>query len=519
MATSALIVLVLVVREPVRGRFGSRVTYGLWLIPAARLFMPTLTETVERTVPAQVAFHPLPAPVVSESVWMARVTPVDPSLADRLGGWPTLLAGAWLAVAASLFLSRVIAFHRDRRAILASAVGIVHVGAVRIVRTPEVASPVALGLFDPLIAVPAEFERRYSERERRLVIEHELAHHRSGDLIANLFAFVLLCVQWFNPLAWVAHAAFRFDQEAACDARVLDKADAGNRADYGRAIAKAASGRALLFASALDRPTSLHRRLESMLRSPHPARHSAGRLIIVTAIAAALPLTASRAIEYVDIPSPAAPAAPSAWPSPAASAAVPIAPVPAAAAAAAAQPAAAVAPVPPRPVTPLRSFDGDLSINGGFVTIHGTTKRWKELTPAEKAEVRAAVAKARAGLANVHIDRDAMRDVGAAVSRIRIDEIQRDLQQAQAGASQALRTIDEHAPDLRRSGVDPERMKAELRAAQQSAASIDFDAMRQQLAAIDPRQLAQSLAAAEESVRKASAELDRIEARMGNEGN
>ena len=52
LATSALALLVLIVREPVRTRFGSRVAYGLWLIPVARLFMPTLTQTVERPVPA-----------------------------------------------------------------------------------------------------------------------------------------------------------------------------------------------------------------------------------------------------------------------------------------------------------------------------------------------------------------------------------------------------------------------------------------------------------------------------------
>ena len=47
-ATSALILLVLLVREPVRRTFGARVAYGLWLIPAARLLMPTLTQTIER---------------------------------------------------------------------------------------------------------------------------------------------------------------------------------------------------------------------------------------------------------------------------------------------------------------------------------------------------------------------------------------------------------------------------------------------------------------------------------------
>src|SRR4029434_10147623 len=129
----------------------------------------------------------------------------------------------------------------------------------------------------------------------------ELVHHRSGDLVVNLFAFVLLCLQWFNPLAWVAHAAFRFDQEAACDARVLDKAKAHDRADYGRAIAKAASGSALLFASALDRSNSVHMTLKSMLSNPTAGRRNSGKLMVLATIAVALPLTATRAIEYIDV--------------------------------------------------------------------------------------------------------------------------------------------------------------------------------------------------------------------------
>ena len=46
LATSGLALLVLAARGFVRRRFGSRVTYGLWLIPAARIFMPTLTHRI-----------------------------------------------------------------------------------------------------------------------------------------------------------------------------------------------------------------------------------------------------------------------------------------------------------------------------------------------------------------------------------------------------------------------------------------------------------------------------------------
>ena len=47
-ATSLLMALVLLVRDPVRRQFGPAAAYGLWLIPALRLLMPPLTETVER---------------------------------------------------------------------------------------------------------------------------------------------------------------------------------------------------------------------------------------------------------------------------------------------------------------------------------------------------------------------------------------------------------------------------------------------------------------------------------------
>jgi beta-lactamase regulating signal transducer with metallopeptidase domain len=282
--------LVLLVREPVRRHFGARVAYGLWLIPAARLLMPTLTETIERPPPA-------PAPI------LPAVGAPELSHLGNFIGWPIVLLGLWLIGALALFITRLIQFRRQRRAILSDAGEIGRAGSIRIVRSGAVAGPVAFGIFDRVVAVPIDFESRYSEHERGLALNHELAHHRSGDLIANFVAFALLCLQWFNPLAWVAHAAFRFDQEAACDARVLDEAS-NSRGTYGRAIAKAASGRALLFAGALDRHSTLERRLKCMLSNPPAARRVAGRLLVVTALAAALPLTATRAINYVDSPAP-----------------------------------------------------------------------------------------------------------------------------------------------------------------------------------------------------------------------
>ena len=502
-ATSGLILLVLLIREPVRRRFGSRVAYGLWLIPAARLLMPTMTETVERTVPAASPLLPLVRPAVGEPLLLTNVSPVAPSMLEQAGGWPTVLMTIWLGVAAGLFLSRITAFHRDRRAILAQGRELGRIGSIRIVQSPEVASPVAFGILDRVIAVPADFDRLYDERERRLALDHELAHHRSGDLVTNHIAFVLLCLQWFNPLAWVAHAAFRFDQEAACDARVLDKVKARDRADYGRAIAKAASGRALLFASALDRRNTLHRRLSSMLTNPTAGKRTAGKLLIVTTVALALPLTATRAVEYIDVPAPTAPEAPIAPQAPLVPAALAV------------QPAAPAAPAPPAPPA---AQHGDLNIDGGIVTINGRAKRWSELTRDERQHVRSEIAKARAELARNRVDRrEIEREVREAMRDVQIDreELHRDLAEARIEIDQAMREIDAHAVQIRRSGQDPETIKARVRASLRAVEAIDVEAItRQAMSSVNPAAIAASVASAEAAIAAAEVQLEQIEAQV-----
>src|SRR3546814_5327725 len=136
--------------------------------------------------------------------------------------------------------------------------------------TDAVDGPVAFGLWRRFVAVPHDFFARYVAEERVLAIDHELAHHRHGDLWANAAALVLLASQWFNPFAWRAIRAFRFDQEAACDARVLNMVDregadregrSDRAASYATAIVKAAVGPRLSLAA----PMAVHDNLQERL--------------------------------------------------------------------------------------------------------------------------------------------------------------------------------------------------------------------------------------------------------------
>ena len=321
MLTTALLVLaVLLIRKPFARHFGPRLAYSLWLIPALRLVLPPLpfAEPVTVSNASEVLMITIDAPMM---------VPAAPawSFAELMPYVFVLWAIGMTAVLAMALLSH----SRFRASVLAEAVELEPIGTVRLVMTDAVDGPVAFGLWHRVVAVPHDFFARYAADERALAVDHELAHHRHGDLWANVAALVLLASQWFNPFAWRAIRAFRFDQEAACDARVLKMADAGMRGEraarYATAIAKAAVGSRLSLAAPMAVHDNLQERLTMLMRRDiSRQRGLAGRLLIGGATLAVLAATATlvpSAVETataqtVDLAEPPAPPGPPEAPQP-----------------------------------------------------------------------------------------------------------------------------------------------------------------------------------------------------------
>lgn len=82
-------------------------------------------------------------------------------------------------------------------------------------------SPMLLGLFPARIIMPADFYQRYDCDQQTLILAHEQTHLRHGDQWWNFAYCGLRCVLWANPLIHWAQHYFRFDQELACDASVM----------------------------------------------------------------------------------------------------------------------------------------------------------------------------------------------------------------------------------------------------------------------------------------------------------
>lgn len=290
MLTTALLMLaVLLIRKPFARHFGPRLAYSLWLIPALRLVLPPLpfADPVAAPDSADVMLVAIDAPMT---------IPATPtwSFADAMPYVFVIWAMGMAAVLAMALLSH----RRFRASVLAEAVELEPIGTIRLVMTDAVDGPVAFGLWHRIVAVPQDFFARYAADERALAVDHELAHHRHGDLWANAAALVLLASQWFNPFAWRAIRAFRFDQEAACDARVLTMADADMRGErtarYATAIAKAAVGSRLSLAAPMAVHDNLQERLTMLMRRDiSKQRGLVGRLLIGGATLAVLAATAT----------------------------------------------------------------------------------------------------------------------------------------------------------------------------------------------------------------------------------
>jgi beta-lactamase regulating signal transducer with metallopeptidase domain len=296
LTTTLLMAAILIVRRPVAKYFGPTIAYALWLIPAARVCMPMIEGPSISTADGGIAIQD----TVREAVLAGLSSPDAIASATRSAhALPTidfLALGVmtWLGGAVLLFMVQMIRYAAMRDDLLSEATEIAVVDGVKIVASDQVAGPLAFGLFHRVIAVPQDFTNAYSPAERDLAIAHEMAHHKSGDLFANLAAFIILCLQWFNPVAWISWSAFRFDQEAACDARVLAGKGPEERAMYGQALAKTAFDGVPTFATALNSPKTIIERLRRItMKDTSNTRRSLGKIGIIAAAAIILPLTAT----------------------------------------------------------------------------------------------------------------------------------------------------------------------------------------------------------------------------------
>ena len=169
---------------------------------------------------------------------------------------------------------------------------------VTLLRSDETDVPLACGVFKAAVLLPAASEQWDTER-RRVVLLHELTHAARMDPLLHLMARVAAAVYWFHPLAWLAAARFRREQERSCDDAVVragasQSAYAGHLVELARSISPASAYAAALgMASA----SGLEQRVRALL-DPHRDRRGLRRGVCLAGaavLAAVIPLAALHA--------------------------------------------------------------------------------------------------------------------------------------------------------------------------------------------------------------------------------
>ncbi len=240
---------VMAVRLVLRKKASRRALCMLWALVALRLLLP-VSLTVESPVslqaeeaPVSRVYHAMQeartsvpeeaAPAPAESSGAAAVVPAEPAAEPvTLRTFARWLPWIWVigmgCMAAYMLLSFIWMRLTLRRA--------EHIRD-NVYRCTQWSTPFVLGIIAPCIYVPESV----SEEDLPQVLAHERCHIRRWDHVVKPFAFLLLAVNWFNPVLWAAYVLLGRDMENACDEMALKNADAAQRAAYSRALVSCAA--------------------------------------------------------------------------------------------------------------------------------------------------------------------------------------------------------------------------------------------------------------------------------------
>lgn len=81
----------------------------------------------------------------------------------------------------------------------------------------------------------------YSCDEQFHIMLHELCHYKNKDNLKLWAAMCLLCLNWFNPVIWLAFSVYRNDVEMYCDENVMRVIE--SKREYAKILIKTAAAR------------------------------------------------------------------------------------------------------------------------------------------------------------------------------------------------------------------------------------------------------------------------------------
>ena len=198
----------------------------LWRLAILKFIVALLLPTLVNLplLPAPSVASPMPevaVQIVTQQVPLSPVKKVDlhPNKAVELPSLPAILSFLWI-VGVGWSMARLLVawkgagtLRKQSRIIdngplveqLAAQARLYSLRAVpALLETEGNGSPMLIGILCPAIVVPGGTLRKLSRPELAMVLGHELADIRRGDLLWNLAAAGMQALFFFHPLVWLS---------------------------------------------------------------------------------------------------------------------------------------------------------------------------------------------------------------------------------------------------------------------------------------------------------------------------
>lgn len=250
-------------------------SYALWSIVLFRLVCPFSFESVisllpakPNPIPSDIMYAPIPQintgiPTINDSI-NNLLPPATPNASmNPMQGLIFIGRILWLAGIAILLVYSMISLLK----LLKRLKGAMHERG-NIYISENLNSPFVMGFFHPKIYLPANL----TEDEKKYILLHEQTHIKRLDHIVKLLSFFVLCLHWFNPLAWVAFFVSGRDMEMSCDERVIKSLGNEVKKDYSSSLLTLATGRRIVGGTPLAfGEGNTKTRIENVLNYKKPA--------------------------------------------------------------------------------------------------------------------------------------------------------------------------------------------------------------------------------------------------------
>lgn len=150
-----------------------------------------------------------------------------------------------------------------------------------IYETDLIQTPFVLGFLRARIYVPTGL----GDQELEYVTAHERTHIRRLDYLIKPFAFLVVSVHWFNPLAWISYALLARDMELSADESVIKRYDFDIRGNYSKSLLALSVKRSGLLSPLAFGETGVRTRVRNVLNYRKPAFWISVAAAVIVAVA------------------------------------------------------------------------------------------------------------------------------------------------------------------------------------------------------------------------------------------